>query len=338
MILAQLATEIRYQLYVFRVLYRPIPPAPKLTGAHARPFTIADPYNYPGEYRKAQLHLHTSNSKDVQPKIPVAATIEKYRQRGYQYLVITDHEVITDCSKLNSPDLAVLPGVEETITFLFWPLGRHLVHIAPSADEKSAPGSTSTTGAASILQSKFDGALILPAHPNWQGNLGTGRWYLHDLLQLPNLKLIEIYNHHSSPTADLKLWHQLLYRRGFQNPIWAVAVDDSDNGENIDQGWIMIKTSELTPAALMKALIHGAFYATTGIRADFRAEAGIIQANSENGTRIQFINQQNQIVATSNSNRSQYHPQGDEGFIRIEITNPQGMTAWSQPFFLIPKA
>lgn len=326
MILAQLATEIRYQLYAARVLYRPIPPAPKLDGAHARPFIIADPYNYPGDYRKAQLHLHTSNSKDVQPKIPVAATIEKYQQRGYQYLVITDHEVVTDCSNLSTPSLTVLPGAEETIIFLFWPLGKHLVHITPMENK----GSASTP--------KFTAALELPAHPNWQGNLGTGRWYLKELLQLPNLKLIEIYNHHSRSAADLQLWHQLLQRRGFQNPVWAVAVDDSDNGERIDQGWIMIKTSELTLAAFIAALTHGAFYATTGIRAEFRVAAGAIQASSENGTRILFINQQNQIVGASDSNHSQYHPKGHEGFIRVEITNPQGLTAWSQPFFLIPKA
>ncbi|HHW14444.1 MAG TPA: hypothetical protein GXX28_05890, partial [Firmicutes bacterium] len=31
-------------------------------------FRLADPYAGPGEYRKAQLHLHTSNSPDVREK------------------------------------------------------------------------------------------------------------------------------------------------------------------------------------------------------------------------------------------------------------------------------
>ncbi|MCL6589450.1 MAG: hypothetical protein K6U80_05790 [Firmicutes bacterium] len=295
-----------------------------MDGAHARTFTIADPYSFPGEYRKAQLHLHTSNSRDVQPKIPVAATVDKYRQRGYQYLVITDHEVVTDCSNLNAPDLTVLPGVEETIPFLFWPLGKHLVRIAPPTGEKSASGS------------KFYADLSLPSHPNWQGNLGTGRWYLHDLLRLPDLKLIEIYNRHSSPAADIQLWHQLLHQRGFQNPVWAVAVDDSDNGEPIDRGWIMVKTPDLTPASLITALKNGAFYATTGISADFRVIDGVIHANSENGKEIRFLNHQNLIIASFESKSSQYVPQGGEVFIRVEISNPQGQTAWSQPFFLIP--
>lgn len=321
LLLIHVVNTLRYKVYSTRVLYAPIKKAPFLNA-----YRLADPYRAPGVYRRAQLHLHTSNSSDVKTKIPVAKTVEKYRKSGYSFLALTDHDRITYYNEAHSPDSRLILGMEKTLPFLLRPLGRHLVIIGVKAEVIENAD----------FQLREREALLLPAHPNWEGNLGTGRWYLKDLLALKNLKLIEISNRHSDTTADLALWHKLLAAKGYQDPVWGVAVDDSDNAVPINQGWIMIKTPDLTEESFFRSLRAGSFYSTTGPEADFRVEKGAIVAYSPKKALISFINNRNQTVARFQGKTALYRPMGDEGFIRVEVSVEGKGVAWSQPFFLLP--
>jgi hypothetical protein len=298
---------LKYKIYFTRHLFSPIKAAPPF-----KKFSVNNPYHVPGQYRKAQLHLHTSNSIDVTKKEPVSQTIKKYQKAGYSFVVITDHDTVTSFSGLNDSGFLVMPGIEKTVPFSFWPFGKHLIKIGGK------------------------NGLLMPAHPNWQGNLGTGSWSINALAKLKDLCLIEINNHHSDAQADRQLWHRILAKRSFQNPVWGVAVDDSDNGEVMDRGWIMIKTEEITVTSFLKALQQGNFYATTGPTAAFEADGHIIKVNTESENHISYINNQNKNVAVQKGSGS-YQFTGNEGFIRVEIIAPSGKTAWSQPFFVVPE-
>ena len=300
---------VRFQTYRTR-LASPIPPLPVIKN-----FAIKNPYAAPGYYYKAQLHLHTSNSKDVHPKLPVAETVRRYQAAGYQVLVITDHDTTTRYVPPDFPDLLVLAGNEKTIPQPFWPLGKHLVQIEYSHSQNR---------------------LGMPAHPNWQGNLGTGCWYLGDLLKLPDFHLMEIYNHHSDYRDDLLLWNQLLRHFGPEHPVWGVAVDDSDNAELLDRGWIMVKAEHLTEDTFIKALRQGSFYATTGPVLEFQVNANkLIQVSTPVAGTIRFLNHQGKVMGQAEGTLGEYRPRGDEGFIRVEL-EVAGRFAWSQPFFIIP--
>lgn len=317
--------SIRIKNYFSRTLFAPLPEAPRLDS-----FTISNPYEGPGEYRKTQLHLHTSNSKDVACKIPVRDTIRRYKEAGYNFIVITDHDQITTCSELNSSDFVCLPGIEITIPFIFWPLGKHLVVI--NAHDSSLEKVTCKK----LFHRTSPDSLMVPAHPNWLGNLGTGFWYAADI-QKAGFQLLEIHNHHSDSSFDLHLWHKLLVTGGHVRPVWGVAVDDTDNAESLDRGWIMVKVSDINADSLITALKNGKFYSTTGPIAEFQVKDGAIEVQTATPSQINFLDAGNQVVATSLSTLGIYHPQGKEGFIRIEIQDANGQTAWSQPFFLIPK-
>lgn len=319
-----IANSIRIKRYLANTLFANLPEVPALDS-----FVIANPYQEPGQYRKAQLHLHTSNSKDVTPKLPVSQTVEKYKKAGYSFIVITDHDQITTFSGLNSSGFVCLPGIEVTIPFIFWPLGKHLVVINPKAP------SSGKVIYRDLLRKSPD-TLMFPAHPNWVGNLGTGFWYAANIRKA-GYQLLEIYNHHSDSKLDLRLWHRLLTVNGYRRPVWGVAVDDTDNAEPLDRGWIMVKTAKVNPDALIAALRSGSFYATTGPVADFHVDGGVIKVQTETTCRINFLDARNQTVATFTSNFGTYQPQGHEGFIRIEITDENAGAAWSQPFFLVPK-
>jgi hypothetical protein len=316
--------SIRIKSYFSRTLFTPLPEAQRLDS-----FTIANPYQGPGEYRKAQLHLHTSNSKDVACKIPVRDTIRRYKEAGYNFVVITDHDQITTCSELNSSDFVCLPGIEITIPFIFWPLGKHLVVI--NAPDSSPEKVTYRK----LLRRKSPDSLMVPAHPNWLGNLGTGFWYAADIHKA-GFQLLEIHNHHSDSSYDRRLWHKLLAMSGHDRPVWGVAVDDTDNAEPLDRGWIMVKAGDINADSFITALKNGKFYSTTGPNAEFQVKDGAIEVQTTTPSQINFLDGRNQLVATFLSTTGIFRPQGHEGFIRIEIQNASGRTAWSQPFFLIP--
>ncbi len=318
--------SIRIKNYFSKTLFAPLPKSPRLDS-----FTIANPYEGPGQYRKAQLHLHTSNSKDVARKLPIRDTILKYKEAGYSFVVITDHDQITTYRELNSSGFICLPGVEITIPFIFWPLGRHLVVI----NVHHQPLSEKVTLGKLFRRKLFPNSLMIPAHPNWQGNLGTGFWYLADILKT-GFQFLEIHNHHSDSGLDLRLWHKLLTIGGYRQPVWGIAVDDTDNAESLDRGWIMVKINDINPASFITALENGSFYATTGPSAEFKVKDGAIEAQTSAPSLINFLDGQNQVVASFSSNFGVYHPQGDEGFVRIEIHDHDSRTAWSQPFFLTP--
>jgi hypothetical protein len=319
-----IANSIRIKNYFAKTLYAPLPDVTPLES-----FTIAHPYQGPGKFYKAQLHLHTSNSKDVSLKLPVSHTIGKYKEAGYSFVVITDHDQITTFPELNSSDFVCIPGVEVTIPFIFWPLGKHLVVINPGIY------SSQKATYKKLLRHQSPDRLMAPAHPNWVGNLGTGFWFAAGI-QSGGFHLIEIHNHHSETGHDLRLWHKLLTLGGYQHPIWGVAVDDTDNAEPLDRGWIMVKTNSIDTESFITALRNGNFYATTGPMADFQVIDGTIHVQTPTPCQIKFLDARYKIVASFTSSAGTYRPQGHEGFIRIEIQGENAGFAWSQPFFLVP--
>jgi hypothetical protein len=297
-----------YNKYLTQELYSPIKELPPIPS-----FSIGNPYDVEGEYRKAQLHLHTGYSYDVLSKAPISKTIEKYKKTNYSFIVITDHDVVTNIESFNDSQFLVIPGIEKTIPIPFILLyGKHLIKI------------------------NGKNGILMPAHPNWAGNMGSGYWRINDLIKLKDLFLIEIYNHHSDPKFDVQLWHKILEKRNHKNPLWGVAVDDSNNAEVIDRGWIMIKTNAINIESFLNALKKGSFYATTGPEADFNIEDNILTVTTYAENKVLFINNKNHTLS-SQYGIGRYGFTGNEGFVRVEVHSPNGKIAWSQPFFIKPK-
>src|SRR5262245_39001299 len=61
-------------------------------------------------FQKGQLHVHSNRSGDSQT--PPEAVARWYAARGYDFIVMTDHNVIT--SLAGTARLLVIPGVELT--------------------------------------------------------------------------------------------------------------------------------------------------------------------------------------------------------------------------------
>ncbi|HBE77147.1 MAG TPA: hypothetical protein DDW65_05125 [Firmicutes bacterium] len=293
-------------------------------------FKLLNPLENAGIYHKAQLHTHSSLSYDS--NVHSLKIIESYKKSGYKILAITDHDVLSDFSTLSTSEMLILPGIEETIPVLFWPipLGKHMVLINPL--EKRPHRQT--------LQERLNQAvdidmLVIPAHLSWRGGAGTGRWYPDELYRLKHLQFIEIYNPHSKDPLDLTIWHKLNVRGGPLHPVWGIAVDDSHSG-SCGAGWVMLKTPRLDLVSVITNIKKGAFYATNGpSNVDIKVAGTKVYVNSPDSNWIRFINAQNQVTQATRGEQSIYQCSGDEGFIRVEVTDKNHRTAWSQPMWLV---
>jgi len=285
---------------------------------------IVDPYAAAGVYRKAQLHCHTMRSDGhYEPR----ALVERYRAAGYTFVVLTDHERVTSCADLNDGTFLALPGVETTIPRPFRPLGPHmgLLGATGSLRSRTAQACVDTTVAA--------GGVVSLHHPSWTGNLWTGGWSVAEMVRLQGYHLIEISNHHSVTDADVRRWTAVLRRRGSTDPVGGAATDDLHGPRDFDTGWVMVKTTTVTPEAFLEALRRLALYASTGPVAEFGVRDGAITCESDAG-RIQFLDAHDAVRRDVASGHAAYEPVGDEGFVRIECPSRSGRKAWSQAFWV----
>ena len=118
---------------------------------------------------------------------------------------------------------------------------------------------------------------------------------VEDMMQLRGERFFEVYNGHphvhnygDSATMGMEeLWDRLLihYLREGKPLLYGLATDDAHNYleygktfSNPGRGWIMVRTNELSAAAIISAMEKGDFYATTGVELEqLEFTQGILQ-------------------------------------------------------------
>jgi hypothetical protein len=252
---------------------------------------------------RGNTHVHTTESDGNASPMDVARW---YRDHGYAFVVITDHERVTDVAPLDSalgaPDrFLVMRGEEVTqqvadATRPGNPRQAHVVAIGvtrpvlPLGTKGIATGTTiAATYARNLAAVRAAGGLPQVNHPNFKWSVGPD-----DMSALPDSTLFEVWNSeprinnrggddgagHVSLSTDA-LWDTLLTRGRL---LYGVASDDAHKfrPEQLEDfeatrpggGWVMVRADTLTPDAIIAALRAGDFYATTGVTlADYRADA-----------------------------------------------------------------
>lgn len=80
--------------------------------AHTREKYFADN----GKWFKGNLHAHTVNSDG---KLTPAQAVLAYRQHGYNFMCLSDHDMYTDlCSEFDTDDFILLPGTEASVRLI----------------------------------------------------------------------------------------------------------------------------------------------------------------------------------------------------------------------------
>ncbi|MBI3998918.1 MAG: hypothetical protein HY355_07780 [Armatimonadetes bacterium] len=284
---------------------------------------IKDPYAVPGAYRKAQLHCHTRRSDG---RFEPADLARRYRGAGYTFVCFTDHDRVTRCDDLNDGAFLALPGVEETVVRGLRPLGPHLGRLL--VEDLLGQGPPEER----IRRTLDVGGIPCLNHPSWTGNLWTGAWRVDVMASLPGPFLVEVWNPHSDSEEDVRRWAHAVRTHGPEVCIGAVAGDDCHVEHQFDRAWVMVKAQEVTREALRRALLGGAFYASTGVTAEFGVEGAAVVAHSD-ADDIWVVDEGGRVRLRAGGGTARYTPEGDEGFVRVEC-RAESRRAWSQAFWI----
>ncbi len=297
---------------------------------------------------KGNTHTHTLNSDGDSTPDDV---VKWYREHGYQFLVLTDHNFLTSVDGLNALHAArekflVIKGEEVTDRF-----GDADLHIngLDVAQEVPPQGGTSVVD---VLQRNVDAiraANGIPHinHPNYRWSITADQ-----LQQVRNNRIFEIFNGHPQINAQggggvpglEEVWDAILTRGVL---LYGIAVDDAHNFKDPGnpavagpgRGWVMVRAEKLEARALLDALERGDFYASTGVvLREYQASRERIlvdvRTTAFSKYRIQFVGSGGRVLKEVAAPTATYDITGTEGYVRARVLESNGQIAWMQPMLV----
>ncbi len=203
------------------------------------------------------------------------------------------------------------------------------------------------------------------AHPNF-----TWAITAEMMLNVPELRFFEVYNGHplvnnegdEHRAGTDRIWDIILANRltsGKGELLYGLATDDAHNyhggGAGPGKGWVMVRTGELSPEAILDAIDKGDFYASTGVvlrdigfdgkklMLKIEPQEGVeyttefigtlkganldgtpttdSEGNEIENTTLTYSNEIGEVLAVSNSLSPSYSFTGNELYIRARITS-----------------
>lgn len=289
---------------------------------------------------RGNLHTHTTNSDgDSTPEV----VVRWYRDAGYDFLAVTDHDVLTDPDGLRDAagPMTLIRGEE---------VSSGDVHVNGLGIRQQV-AATFAADVASTIQGNVDsiraaGGVPSVNHPNF-------RWLVSpaDLAALRDVRLFEVHNagpevnnlggRPGFPSIE-STWDWLL---STDHRMLGVAVDDAHNFRvwgrqysNPGRAWMCVKASAPTPSELLTALEAGDCYATTGVTlGDVSATGGElvidIEQEWELHYRTAFIGVDGRTLDVQEGLSPRYRLAPDDRYVRARIDSSDGLTAWTQPLF-----
>jgi predicted metal-dependent phosphoesterase TrpH len=297
---------------------------------------------------RGSIHCHTSNSDG---RITAQEAVSWFASAGYDFLALTDHNLVTDPAPLDAHGLCLLAATELTATGGELGASYHL--IALGVDPRATLPATATPAPESVAWLRRQGAVVFVAHPHWSGLT------VADLLAAGNAGAhgIEVYNGGTvldSQKGEATVhWDEGLARGARW---WGVAVDDT-HWHTVDRGlgWVMVRAAEATPGHILAALARGHFYSSCGpeihqVRLTPNGEDAYLEVEASPcaaiyalsyGARNQFhfdreaaARGEPGATITVASFRIERQRLGPGGYVRVQCTDWQRRSAWSNPLFL----
>ena len=294
---------------------------------------------------KGNLHSHTLNSDGDSTPDDV---VRWYREHGYNFVAITDHNYFTNVDGLNAlhgadDKFVVIKGEELTDRFGEKPI--HVNGLEPASFIKP-PGGGSLVAMIQNMVDAIRTARGVPSinHPNFGWAISPD-----ELGQVQRTRLFEVFNGH--PTVNNlggggvpgleETWDRILSSGKL---LYGIAVDDAHSFKRPEDksvprpgtGWVHVRVPRLEPRAIVEALERGEFYSSTGVELqalDATPSAITITVREERSSkyRIQFIGRQGRVLSESTSSPATYTFKGDEGYVRAKVIESNGKLAWVQP-------
>jgi hypothetical protein len=291
------------------------------------------PFDKAGRFYRGNLHTHSNRSDGTLPPVTVAQT---YRDRGYDFLAITDHFQeqygfpITDTRPLRTPHFTTLLGAEFTapateggpdmdIIALGLPL-----NFAPPAPGKTAPALAARAAAA--------GAFVGLAHPL------ASRLSADAAAALTAIQAVEIYN---AVVRNKESWSlsDALSAKDVRRT--AFAADDNHflaRKPAWPPAWVQVRAERLEPDALLAALKAGHFYSSQGPELrDVAIVDDTLRVACSPATVVLVSGPGDRVASRSGGGITACAFSIEPfrgGFCRVTIVDADGLKAWSNPIWL----
>ena len=299
---------------------------------------------------RGNIHTHTTESDgDAEPE----AVASWYRDHGYDFLVLSDHNHLTllDYGNGRGGSLGplMIPGEEVTLRTKGDRVPVHLGAIGINRVVEPVNGEDVAT----VLQANIDairdaGGISCINHPSWE-------WaFDHEpIIKTRGASMLEVFNaatdcnNYPIPIPGFlspsQIWDKAL---SAGVPIFGVASDDSHHYhdfspdmDNPGRGWVMVEADALETEAVVEAMSAGRFYSSTGVfLSELSASADEIalkiRQSSDSLFVTRFIGTDGKVYGERVGREVSYRPTGDEGYVRAHVFSSNGLQAWTQPTFL----
>jgi predicted metal-dependent phosphoesterase TrpH len=294
-----------------------------------------EPYSADHWY-KGNTHCHSDTPGErmfAHGDGPPEATLQWYADNGYDFIALTDHNYFHE--GLAAPEgLLSIPSEEiTTIRYHVNGLGTNS-YIRPAFGEdkvavyQHAVDETLAQGGVPVLNHPFT---------------PLGFAYPDNLKKIKRLHHFEVYNMQpfNYNRFGEPLWDHLL-TDGYL--LYGVITDDAHLfareepliGNPPGGGWIMVDADKLTQKAIIEAIREGRFYSSTGVTVkeyEVSADSIRILADEDKTCTIEFIGAFGNVLHSETGSQGTYKVKGDELYVRVRVTDPQGRLALMQPVF-----
>jgi hypothetical protein len=397
---------MRHRLGVLFLLALGIPLACRLTAGGPGP----------ARWYKGNTHTHTLWSDGDAPPEQVSAW---YKDHGYHFLVLSDHNIIADREKWAPVGTAArqvppdrvptgsevrerdgkrefrlktlgeleaafgeegrflfIRGEEITDKVVVDKVEKHIHHNSMNHTHLIAPAGGATvrealerTIAAVEEEARKCGRTVLVHlnHPNFHWSVTA-----EDLAHVKGERYFEVYNGHrgvrnhgdAEHLSTEAIWDTVLTMRlaRLGGPVlYGLATDDAHNYHkeqataNPGRGWIQVRARELSPDAIVEAMLRGDFYGSSGVtlldfgsdgtrlRVSILPEPGVAHVTRFIGTRVRDgqPGPPGELLAEVAGTEPSYAFRGDELYVRAVVVSSRKHangyapgdfeSAWVQP-------
>ncbi len=285
--------------------------------------TIRHPYiGGAFEWLRGNLHTHTTNSDGARSP---EACVKAYSEMGYDFLMISDHDCLTDPSGLDRNGMVLVPGYEITAN------GPHILHV-------NAPGRVQPV---ENRQEVLDGVgraggFAIMCHPNWEAHFN--HCPQEKLAEWTGYAGIEICNGvcllGEGNGLALDRWDMLL---SAGREVWGYGTDDTHGTHTEGAVWTVVQARKRSVEAIVEALEGGRCYASTGVVIDrVEVQDDAVRVVAPNADRIDVIGDFQRRAGRYRGPEALYRLSDEDvySYIRFECHGAEGSMAWTQPFFV----
>ncbi|MDO5377858.1 MAG: CehA/McbA family metallohydrolase [Clostridia bacterium] len=288
-----------------------------------------------GVWLRGNLHMHTKRSDG---RLPFEEAVALYEDAGYDFIAVTDHWVVSENGQTPG-GMLLLSGCEYNV-------GEHVregvYHIVGVGMEREPALSRSQPGLApqGIVDAIHEaGGLAILAHPAWSLNSAEA------VSRLAGLDGTEIYNTTSGFPMNARPYSGLfvdqLASMGVLLP--CMAADDAHHYQaDVFGGYLMVHARRRSREAILAAIREGSFYATQGPRVSLTVEDGVARVSCSPASHVVFYSDSiwnaQRVSSGEGITQAACRLLPQETFVRAEVIDAQGRTAYTSPVRVPVKA